>query len=80
MTDPVIYSLVAIVLVILVFLILREVICWYWKINSALAELRAIHVTQRELLAATLAVNDRLREGMNTEVRVVPMTTTSPSA
>jgi len=77
MTDPVIYSLVAIVLVVLLFLALREVICWYWKINSALAELRAIHLTQRELLTATRAVNDRLLEGMNTAVQVVPVTTTS---
>lgn len=35
-------TVLVVVVSLLIFLIMREVWCWYWKINTALEELRAI--------------------------------------
>lgn len=53
MTDhQMVEALSAVAMVVLAFLALREVICWYWKINAAFkkmaeqtAELKAIRAT-----------------------------------
>lgn len=58
--------LVNIVVAIIVFLILREVICWYWKINRNVALFTEI----RDLLAA---------KG-NSQGGVVPIAQQSPSS
>ncbi len=34
--------LISLVIIIVVFLILREVVCWYWKINETLSVLKEI--------------------------------------
>ena len=39
--------LVGLVVAVVVFLILREVFCWYWKINQSVALLKEV----RDLLA-----------------------------
>lgn len=39
--------LIALAVVVVVFLIVREVLCWYWKVNQAVALLTEI----RDLLA-----------------------------
>ncbi|MEK7178575.1 MAG: hypothetical protein AAB721_02895 [Patescibacteria group bacterium] len=36
---------------LILFLLLREVWCWYWKINAALTELRAIRAELEEINA-----------------------------
>jgi hypothetical protein len=51
--DAVIHNLINgavifLVIVVIIFLVLREVVCWYWKINSSIALLTEI----RDLLAA----------------------------
>ncbi len=40
--------LVTILILLVIFLILREVVCWYWKINETLSVLKQI----RDLLAS----------------------------
>jgi hypothetical protein len=40
--------LIALAVVLVVFLIVREVLCWYWKVNQAIALLTEI----RDLLAS----------------------------
>jgi hypothetical protein len=48
--------LVVLLISTVLFLIFREVICWYWKINERLSELRQIRSTlegiDRKLVAA----------------------------
>jgi hypothetical protein len=36
------FLVVSIIVLIVVFLICREIICWYWKINEAIGVLREI--------------------------------------
>jgi hypothetical protein len=46
-------GLVLLLVLILVFLVLREAVCWYWKINKSLALLTEI----RDLLASKNVAN-----------------------
>ncbi|MDR2131821.1 MAG: hypothetical protein LBP30_00580 [Clostridiales Family XIII bacterium] len=41
--------LIVLLILFLLFLLLREVLCWYWKINKRLHELRQINQTLTEL-------------------------------
>ena len=34
--------LIGLAIILVIFLIGREIVCWYWKINEALTTLRAI--------------------------------------
>ena len=36
---------------VIVFLIVREVMCWYWKINDLLSEVKRSNELQAEILA-----------------------------
>ncbi len=48
------YSCLALLgILLLVLLITRELLCWYWKINERVATLNRIHETQ-EAIAAKL--------------------------
>lgn len=42
--------LMTVVILFVVFLILREFMCWYWKINSTLATLGEISATNTKML------------------------------
>lgn len=44
-------SLAAVLVAVLVFLVLRELWCWYWKINAALDELIGIRAELAQLNA-----------------------------
>mgnify|MGYP000666017073 CR=1 FL=1 len=46
--EPIYTISIAVIIGILLFLLFREILCWYWKINSRLAMLTEI----RDLLAA----------------------------
>ena len=35
-SDVIVYFVIAIAIIVAIFLILREVMCWYWKINQNL--------------------------------------------
>ena len=49
-TDALVTSLIGLVVVLLIFLICREVICWYWKINKVVELLEK----QNKLLTSIL--------------------------
>jgi len=40
--DNLITFLIGFGVILIIFLIGREIVCWYWKINEALATLKAI--------------------------------------
>lgn len=42
-------SIAVLAVMFLVFLLMREVWCWYWKINAALAELQGIRALLQEM-------------------------------
>ena len=43
---------------VIIFLIFRELVCWYWKINRAVASLESIDDKLSTLIAANKAPND----------------------
>lgn len=53
--NPILMMLIALIVLIIVFLIARELVCWYWKINESLEVLKEI----RDLLAAQQKGNQR---------------------
>lgn len=59
--------LIVLAIVLVVFLLVREVLCWYWKINKAIALLTEI----RDLLArsASASMHSSLRSGASAELR-----------
>ena len=42
--------LISIVVAIVVFLIIREIVCWYWKINARLAQLENLNAKMDAVL------------------------------
>ena len=44
-TDGIITFLIIVVVVICIFFMVRELHCWYWKINARLEALEKIHGT-----------------------------------
>lgn len=47
--------LITLAVLVVIFLVLREVVCWYWKINSSIALLTEI----RDLLAKNTSVSQQ---------------------
>jgi hypothetical protein len=45
--------IVSIAIIVVVFLVLREVWCWYWKINRMVALLESIDESLKQLPAVT---------------------------
>jgi hypothetical protein len=45
--DPLVAAVVTLVIVIAIFLVFREVVCWYWKINRMVELLESIDATLR---------------------------------
>ena len=42
MVHELLYYLVALFFIIILFLVFREIVCWYWKINQHLENQRTI--------------------------------------
>ena len=42
--------LISIVVAIVIFVIIREILCWYWKINARLAQLEKLNEKMDALL------------------------------
>lgn len=57
MEDVIGGMLGGLVVMLLVFLILREVMCWYWKINEVVGLLKEISVKLDQRPASALAGN-----------------------
>ena len=55
-TDPGAALLLVVLVLVVVFLGLREVMCWYWKINQHLALLTEIRDPLRSKVARDVAV------------------------
>jgi hypothetical protein len=45
--NPLVAAIVTLVIVIAIFLLFREVVCWYWKINRVVELLESIDATLR---------------------------------
>jgi hypothetical protein len=45
--NPLVAAAVTLVIVIAIFLVFREVVCWYWKINRVVELLESIDATLR---------------------------------
>lgn len=72
--DELFLSLVVpLIIILVVFIICREIVCWYWKINEALSVLKEI----RDLLRKTSSsssntiINDKFNEESETRNKIV---------
>jgi hypothetical protein len=45
--NPLVAAIVTLVIVVAIFLVFREVVCWYWKINRVVELLESIDATLR---------------------------------
>ena len=45
--NPLVDAIIALVIVVVIFLVFREVVCWYWKINRMVELLDSIDATLR---------------------------------
>jgi hypothetical protein len=45
--NPLVAAVVTLLIVIAIFLVLREVVCWYWKINRVVELPESIDATLR---------------------------------
>jgi len=43
------FLLISVIIAIVVFLILREIVCWYWKLNQIVNNLKEINTNIRDL-------------------------------
>ena len=59
---------VAIALTIIIFLLLRELITWYWKLNSILNMLQRIELTLEAIESELKSPKDTMHEGKKSEV------------
>jgi hypothetical protein len=46
-SNPLVAAAVALAILVVIFLVFREVVCWYWKINRMVALLESIDATLR---------------------------------
>jgi hypothetical protein len=46
-SNPLMDPVVALAILVVVFLVFREVVCWYWKINRVVELLESIDATLR---------------------------------
>jgi hypothetical protein len=46
--NPLLAAVVTVAIVIVVFLVFREVVCWYWKINRVVELLETIEAHLRD--------------------------------
>ena len=53
MIYAIIYLVVLIVVLVAVFLLAREYICWYWKINEAISLLDGIHKSLEKIASSS---------------------------
>jgi hypothetical protein len=57
-----IYLLVGVAIVIVIFLICREIVCWYFKYNAMVRELEAIRIVSIDQLKTQQVTNAALYE------------------
>ncbi|PKM11168.1 MAG: hypothetical protein CVV13_10165 [Gammaproteobacteria bacterium HGW-Gammaproteobacteria-3] len=72
--------LVYIVVAIIVFLIFREIICWYWKINRNVELLTEICGKTNRNVALLTEIRDLLAGKENSQDGVSPVAQQSPSS
>ena len=46
-SDPRVEAAIAVALAVIIFLVFREVVCWYWKINRVVQLLESIEASLR---------------------------------
>jgi hypothetical protein len=46
-SNPLLTAVVTLAILVLVFLVFREVVCWYWKINRMVELLESIEASLR---------------------------------
>ena len=45
--NPLVDAVIALVILVVIFLVFRELVCWYWKINRMVELLENIDATLR---------------------------------
>lgn len=75
-----VYIVVAIVVTIIVFLIFREIICWYWKINRNVELLTEIRGETNRNVALLTEIRDLLAVKENSQDGVAPVAQQNPSS
>ena len=61
--DNVALMLISIIVVLVIFLIAREIVCWYWKINQAVYSLENIESLLEEITDKLDKITDEPEEG-----------------
>jgi hypothetical protein len=46
-SDPLLAAVIALAILVVIFLVFREVVCWYWKINRMVELLESIEAILR---------------------------------
>ena len=71
--HAVLYVLVSVVVILVISLILREVVCWYWKINNIVALLTEIlDILRKEPQREDRDENDINLQEKNLSKRIPP--------
>lgn len=71
--HAVLYTLVSVVVILIIFFILREVVCWYWKINNIVALLTEIlDILRKESQSEDRDENDINPQEKNLSKRIPP--------
>lgn len=57
---PILMTILIIGLIICIILLLREIRCWYWKINDRIDKLNEIVKNQKEEIEVLKEINEKL--------------------
>ncbi len=66
-----VYVIVALAIIVLIFLICREIVCWYFKYNAMVHELAAIRVATVDQVKTQQVTNSALYETNQLLARLV---------
>lgn len=47
--DAILKLIVSLVVAVVIFFIIRELVCWYWKLNEIVNNLKEINISLRDL-------------------------------
>ena len=60
-SDIIMYVVIAIIVLVLIFLLLKEVICWYWKINKRVSLMEETNHLLRTYIASKYCYTRKYR-------------------
>ncbi|MDD3944915.1 MAG: hypothetical protein PHS38_09390 [Bacteroidales bacterium] len=60
-SDIIMYVVIAIIVLVLIFLLLKEVICWYWKINKRVSLMEETnHLLRTYIASQNIAIPENI--------------------